>query len=255
MKLPPVFIINLPKDKDRKVFMENQLQDLGLKYEFIEGKLGSDPDVVESCNDELAIKEHGKVLMIGEKGCAYSHRFIYEKVLKENIPYALILEDDVTLPKNLPEILNNELSKKDIEWEWLSFAYPEVGWPFVSNWFVSSKYMISKNKSFFFYALLKFPLIVILSIFEYIREKTAKYIPFFSGPKIFYRPLYNAGAYVITLAGVKKMEPLLYPLRFSADRTPNRARVKTGLKMRWYVPLIIKQDFRFDSNTNPKKTN
>ena len=254
MKNIPIFIINMPKDTGRRMFMEKQMYYLGLQYEFVEGKLGTDKEVVNSCDNALAIKEHGKVLTNGEKGCAFSHRFVYEKMLLENIPYALILEDDAVLPKNISEIIDRELSGENIDWEWLSFDYPKIGIPFIYAWMIASKHMIKKNPLFFFYVLVKFPFIVILSIFESVRDGLAVRIPFFSGPKLFYRPLYNAGAYIVTTEGIKKMLPLLTPLRFSADRTPNQARIKTGLKMRWYVPRVAHQaeeDFNnlFTSNT------
>ena len=254
MKTIPIFIINLPKDKYRKEFMANQMHDLRLQYEFVEGKLGTDPEVVSSCDNTLAIKEHGKVLTTGEKGCAFSHRSIYERMLRENIPKALILEDDAVLPKNISQILDKELSRKNINWEWLSFDYPKIGFPFIYAWIKASKYMVKKNPLFFFYALIKFPFIVVLSIFELVRDNVATLIPSFSGPKLFYRPLYNAGAYIVTIEGINKMMPLLIPLRFSADRTPNKARLLANLKMRWYVPRVAHQaeeDFNnlFISNT------
>ena len=238
----PIFVINLPKDKERLIFMENQINKLGLSYEIIKGFYGDDEKVIQNCDDQLAIKEHGKVLMKGEKGCAYSHRFIYEKMLKENIDCALILEDDAILPKNFSEILVKEIKRKNKNWDWLSFDYPRIGGVFILAWIVASKNETIKNKMFFFYALLKFIPIVILSIYELMRNFLANVIPSFAGPKIFYRPLYNAGAYLITQEGIEKMKPLLYPIRFSADRTPNQARVRTGLKMRWYVPLIVRQN-------------
>lgn len=244
-----VFVINLPKDVKRREFMEKQLNDLRVSYEFVDGKHGSDSIVIESCDDALAIKEHGKVLTVGEKGCAFAHRSVYEKMVNEKIPYALIMEDDVILQKNFPEILEHEVMYKDRVWDWLSFDYPRIGFDFILAWLIASSKMTRRNVFFSVYALIKFPFIVALSLFEIVRSALAKIFPSYAGPKIFYRPLYNAGAYVITLEGIEKIKPLLYPLRFSADRTPNQARVKTGLIMRWYVPRVAHQDDDFGSNT------
>ncbi len=247
----PIFIINLPKDASRHAFMKDQLEKLHLPFEIITGFYGDDADVVASCDDSLSIKEHGKVLMKGEKGCAYSHRHVYEKMLRDNIPCALILEDDAMLPDNFPNVLQRELAKERV-WDWLSFDYPRIGPAFIKAWLVASKKETQKKKSFFFYAVLKFPFICSLSLYEWARDLLARAFPALSGPKLFFRPLYNAGAYLVTLEGVKKMMPLLVPIRFSADRTPNQARVRTGLKMRWYVPLIVRQhDGKdgFSSNT------
>ena len=253
-KFPPIFVINLPKDKDRKDFMDGQLKDMGMEYEFIEGRLGTDTDVIASCDDDLAIKEHGKILTKGEKGCAYSHRFVYEKMLKENIKVAVIMEDDVVIPKNFKEIIEKEISRKNRNWDWLSFDYPLVGFRFVTSWIQASIYMTKNKPIFFLYALAKFPFIVVVSIFDFVRDILAKIFPIYAGPKIFYRPLYNAGAYMITEEGIKKMKPLLYPIRFSADRTPNRARVKLDFTMRWYVPRVVHQMLEDDRNRFPSNT-
>lgn len=241
MNTIPIFVINLPKDKDRKIFMERQLDKLKASYVIVEARYGKDDDVIAGCNDELSIKEHGKVLMAGEKGCAFSHRFIYETIVREQIPCAVILEDDVVLPDDFLEIIEKEVSKKNRTWDWLSFDYPKIGFSFVKAWIIASEKMVKKNKIFFFYAFIKAPIIISMSLFEILRDKIAKGLPFFRGPKLFYRPLYNAGAYLVTQEGVKKLIPLLYPIRFSADRTPNQARLKTGLRMRWYVPRIVHQ--------------
>lgn len=246
----PIFVINLPKDSDRKAFMQAQFDRFGVNAEFVPGWYGDHPDVIAACDDELAKKEHGKVLTIGEKGCAYSHRSIYEKMEHENIPCALIFEDDAVIPDGFFDIVERELARTPRNWEWLSFDYPRIGPTFIKAWLIASRKEIAKRKSFFLYALIKFPFITLLSFFEWLRDVLASRFPSYAGPKLFYRPLYNAGAYLITLQGYRNMKPLLYPLRFSADRTPNQARVKTGLAMRWYVPLIVRQHDGVDGFTS-----
>jgi GR25 family glycosyltransferase involved in LPS biosynthesis len=246
--LLPIFIINLPKDTDRRLFMEKQMQDFGLQFQFIEGKLGSDPEVLANCDDALAIKEHGKVLTTGEKGCAYAHKSVYEKMLREDIPYALILEDDVVLHKNFRDVLDSVM-RGDKSFDWLSLEYAKIGLPFIKAWIVASGRMTKKNLLFFLYALLKFPFILILSLFESLRNRLAQVWPSYAGIKIFYRPMYNAGAYIITKEGIRKIIPLLTPLRFSADRVPSQARVRSGFKQRWYVPRAAHQTDEDEGNT------
>lgn len=216
------------------------MKKLGLEFQFVEGKLGTDPEILAACDDALAIKEHGKVLMPGEKGCAYAHKSVYEKMLRENIPYALVLEDDVLLHDNFRVVLE-KITKGRMDFDWLSLEYAKIGLPFIKAWLIASGKMIKKNPFFFFYALLKFPFIFILSLFESMRSFLAQQFPVLAGPKIFYRPMYNAGAYIITKEGIEKMMPLLTPLRFSADRTPSQARIRTGLVQRWYVPRTAHQ--------------
>jgi hypothetical protein len=74
------------------------------------------------------------------------------------------------------------------------------------------------------------------------------YAKWYPGPRIFWRPLYHASAYLLTEEGAKKMLSLTYPIRFSADRLPNQARIRTGLRLRGYVPLMVRQNKSFESN-------
>ncbi|MCW3109391.1 MAG: hypothetical protein JWQ09_3897, partial [Segetibacter sp.] len=73
--------------------------------------------------------------------------------------------------------------------------------------------------------------------------------PSYSGAKPFFRPLYNAGAYILTLNGAKKLLPFTNPIRMGADTVPNKARFKTSFKLFGYVPLLVKQNDIFRSST------
>ncbi|KXJ99788.1 MAG: Lipooligosaccharide biosynthesis protein lex-1 [Parcubacteria bacterium OLB19] len=100
MQYFPIFVINLPTATERRLVVEKQLNSLGADYEIVEGVFGNDQRVVERYDDELAITERKKSLITGEKGCALAHALLYERMVKENIPLALIMEDDIVLPKN-----------------------------------------------------------------------------------------------------------------------------------------------------------
>lgn len=245
----PIFVINLPRDVTRKQKIESNLKSIGANYSIVNAFYGDNVIVSERYSEKRALKEQGKPLLMGEKGCAFSHAFIYEKIVKENIPYSVILEDDVILPSNFVEIVEKEINKIYKKWDWLSFDYRYVGIPFLSSWFVATYKTIKQNPWFIFYALIKLPYILILSIFEMSRDYLARKIISYRGSKFFFRPLYNAGAYIITLEGAKKLLPFTSPLCMSADRTPNIARIKASFRLYGYVPLIVHQDSKFESNT------
>ena len=53
------------------------------------------------------INNIGRLLSLGEIGCAMSHQFIYAKIIEENISQAIILEDDIDfLTNNITEVFN-----------------------------------------------------------------------------------------------------------------------------------------------------
>ncbi len=237
-----LFVINLPVDIKRKKAIEKRLKELEAGYEIVSGVYGDDERVLARYDEKRAIKEHGKPLIFGEKGCALAHALVYERIVKESIPYSLILEDDILLPDNFLEIVEKEIRNEHRDWDWLSFDYRYVGGEFLSTWLTATMTTIKKNPLFLLYALLKAPYMVAISYFEGLRNKRAVEKNAHAGAKRFYRPLYNAGAYVITLDGAKKLIPFTNPLRLTADQAPNVARWKSDFNLYGYVPLIVKQN-------------
>lgn len=248
----PIFVINLPVDKDRRQAIEKRLNDLNAVYEVVDGVYGDDVRVVERYDDARAIKEHGKSMVFGERGCAMAHISVYERIVKENIHHSLILEDDILLPDNFLSIVEKEISKNK-NWDWLSFDYRYVGMEFLSNWFTASLNTIKKNPSFIFYATIKAPYMIMLSTFEGLRDFISRKFKTFAGAKRFYRPLYNAGAYILTKDGAEKLLSFTRPLRLTADQLPNVVRFKTDFNLYGYVPLIVRQNTE-DYETGAGKT-
>lgn len=96
------FIINLPQSVERKNNVISQLSQLSIEPNFIEAVDGS-----LLTPEELENKVIGRnYLSPGEIGCALSHLKIYQIMIEEHIPYALIFEDDIQLsPMFTPNVL------------------------------------------------------------------------------------------------------------------------------------------------------
>jgi glycosyl transferase family 25 len=62
-------------------------------------------------NNKRHYIERYRSLSNGEIGCALSHRLIWKKILEQNLDYALILEDDVTINSDLTNILSDKIIK------------------------------------------------------------------------------------------------------------------------------------------------
>jgi len=95
-----VYVINLDKDRERMESIGNQLNGLGIKYTRFSAIKGADvrrskhlSDFCETfCTD-------------GMKGCAISHRLIWDDIVTNNYKRVLILEDDAVLSSNFNEEL------------------------------------------------------------------------------------------------------------------------------------------------------
>ena len=100
-----IFIINLKSKSDLRLKMMAQINALNLNAEFIDAIVGN-----ELSDKEISDKVHNYPdcqLTKGEIGCALSHLTIYEKMVRDNINMALILEDDAILNPDVSAVLSN----------------------------------------------------------------------------------------------------------------------------------------------------
>src|SRR4028118_895868 len=99
-----VLVISLARSADRRIEIEKQLRTVGLDFEIVEAVEGSalSPEEMESACDMEAIRARPIHLSPGASGCALSHLKAYRMVLDQDLPHALICEDDVLVPRDLP---------------------------------------------------------------------------------------------------------------------------------------------------------
>lgn len=120
---PPVFIINMNKDTERRETMRRRAEAVGLKVEFVAAVNGREMTAaeIEKCYDSAKRKRYfGRDMTIGEIGCLMSHRSIYERIVAEKVPYAVILEDDVLFESDIAEALAG-IPKAPIKWDVIRF--------------------------------------------------------------------------------------------------------------------------------------
>lgn len=109
---PPIFVINLARHSKRRAFMEMQLNAIGLDFEFldaIDGRLLTPEELAEHYDSKLAKTTIGRDLTPGEIGCALSHMAIYQRVIADGLPFALIFEDDALIGSQFQGVLENTL--------------------------------------------------------------------------------------------------------------------------------------------------
>ncbi len=120
--LPPIFIINLEQSTERKKIMTAQLDQLGLPHIFfsaVDGKKLLTPDLVCYARHRRRLM-FGKDLSHSELGCLLSHRALYRKMVKENIPIAIVLEDDAILSDDFEAVIR-ALLENPIRWDMIRF--------------------------------------------------------------------------------------------------------------------------------------
>lgn len=99
----PIFFVNMASRPDRRQHIEQQLASLDLTATRIEATTPADfSPALEERRRSGAVR-----LNAGELACSLSHQHIWQVMLDQQIPAALILEDDVVLAADLPAVLDD----------------------------------------------------------------------------------------------------------------------------------------------------
>jgi glycosyl transferase family 25 len=99
------FVINLKRSVKRRQLMKRQLDRMGIPYRFFEATDGRELSEDERQRLCVDASEMHNDLSAGQIGCAFSHYRIYKTMIEEGIETAFVLEDDVHLAPELPQIL------------------------------------------------------------------------------------------------------------------------------------------------------
>jgi glycosyl transferase family 25 len=116
------FLINLDRSPDRLAFMQAEADRIGLQFErvpSVDGKavpadlraqfLNPDGDSLSTLSD-------------GEIGCYASHLTVHQRIVREALPYALVLEDDVTLAPDLMATVHAAVSAAPSGWDYIHLS-------------------------------------------------------------------------------------------------------------------------------------
>lgn len=118
-----ILVINREKDVARRAAMTERLNAIGLSHEFFSAIDGHTFDTLKApeYDGEKRRRFFGRDLSPGEIGCLLSHRGIAQKMVAEDIPLVLVLEDDTFLAPDLPDVLTSLLDG-DREWDMIRFV-------------------------------------------------------------------------------------------------------------------------------------
>lgn len=122
--LPPIWVLNLERSKDRRLFMENQLKGLNLEFEIIKAVDGQalTEDGLKSYSERATIRCVGTALRPGAIACALSHARMWHRIIEENLNEVLILENDALFGESLIDILQSR-HQFPPDWEFMNFFY------------------------------------------------------------------------------------------------------------------------------------
>jgi glycosyl transferase, family 25 len=95
----PIFVISMRSSENRRKNIANQFEKRNIVFEWfdaIEGKKLNDNDL-NALVDVEAVNKSPEWLTKGAIGCALSHYYVYKQIVERDLPYAVVLEDDVVI--------------------------------------------------------------------------------------------------------------------------------------------------------------
>jgi glycosyl transferase family 25 len=120
---PPLFVINLKRSSDRRESMATRLEEIGIDFEISPATDGAriSQSELAQYDEKYVISQIARPLSRSEVGCYLSHTRLWQKIVEEDIPWAVVLEDDVDIHGDLTDILA-AIDKIPFEWDFIRLA-------------------------------------------------------------------------------------------------------------------------------------
>lgn len=111
----PVYVISLTRAVDRRADITRRLTAAGIDYEIIDAVDGNELDLSTLKNrlhqDKFRAK-YDRDMKRGEIGCFLSHYNLWQRIVKEQTPFALVLEDDAEWDDDFLQTVRDVLQSK-----------------------------------------------------------------------------------------------------------------------------------------------
>ncbi|MCU0809895.1 MAG: glycosyltransferase family 25 protein [Thiobacillaceae bacterium] len=120
---PRLFVINLERSSDRRESIAAQLGGLGIDFELFpatDGARLSQNDLAQY-HESHVVGQIARPMSPSEVGCYLSHTRLWKKIVAEDIPWAVVLEDDVDIHDDLTGILA-AIDKIPFQWDYIRLA-------------------------------------------------------------------------------------------------------------------------------------
>lgn len=120
---PPLFVINLERSSDRRASIAAQLEEIDIDFEIFPASDGARllQSELTPYDEKFVIGQIARPLSRSEVGCYLSHTRLWKKIVEEEIPWAVVLEDDVDIHANLTDILA-AIGNLPFKWDFIRLA-------------------------------------------------------------------------------------------------------------------------------------
>jgi glycosyl transferase family 25 len=124
----PAFVINLERSPERRHYITSHLRSIGIEPTVIpafDGKKMSMAEVTADgrYDDEVSKRSFDRSLLLGEIGCTLSHLSIYQRMIRDNIPVALVVEDDSQFVPDARQRIEAFLKDAPADWSIIQLRF------------------------------------------------------------------------------------------------------------------------------------
>lgn len=123
-------VINLDRSPHRLARIAQQLEDISWPWERLSAAEGKNLPMDDAGLVDVASfkRKHGKMPLPGEVGCYLSHVWAMRRFLQTDRQYLLILEDDLRLGPDMPQVVN-ALMERSEQWDVVMLSGVRSGRP------------------------------------------------------------------------------------------------------------------------------
>ncbi|MFQ3203558.1 MAG: glycosyl transferase family 25 [Pseudoalteromonas tetraodonis] len=129
----PFYIINMQGCEDRWETTLKRLTSLHLNAERFEATIGknlSEEETLKWYCPKKNKKRYNRNLSAGEIGCYVSHMRLWQKMVNENMPFCVVLEDDLFIEASLKDVVDAALKLKN--WDLIKLS-DNRNFPFIDS--------------------------------------------------------------------------------------------------------------------------
>jgi glycosyl transferase, family 25 len=118
----PMFVVNLDRSPERLALMTQRCQEIGISFERFPAVDGTDiPEALRRYFSDAS----GRIvspLRPAEIGCYASHLGVWQHIVDENLPAAVVCEDDADLPGSFRAIVREIVSELAAGWDMVKLS-------------------------------------------------------------------------------------------------------------------------------------
>ncbi len=116
----PAFVINLPRDAERRDHMRGVLRAAGIDAEFVpavDGRALGPEDWAAHYDRARCLRVYGLEMTASELGCYLSHYRLFERIVAEGMDVALIMEDDIEIAPGFGALVDELVAGPHQDWQ------------------------------------------------------------------------------------------------------------------------------------------